>query len=723
MKNRRFLKEAVMILALFLVVLFFLRKGILGKGVFFGADEIASDLLHLIYTHHDYTTGLLKNGQIPLWNPYAGSGGPVLGESQSGIYYPLELIYYFLMPANLAFNWMIISAYLLIAAGTYIYGRSVGLIRSAAFFSSIAFTLSGFMVGHLRHVTIINTVAFMPLMFFVCERLIFRPRLYWSAALAILIYLSFAPGHLTTAYLVLLVLVAYFLVRLWFVFESKKPESLRPIILFFTAIILGIISSAGTILPAVERIKYSNRASFGIEGALSPAYKLKYLLMFLLPHAFGDPSNGSWDMRIESYWENIGYIGILPLVMAALGAYRGKKNGYILGISFLVFLSFLLLLGNFTFFYSLVRNWVPGFSFTRVPGRFLLYIDFFLSILSGFGLMFVSTSLKGFLKRALIPFIVLLAVFDLFHFGYKFNNVMPVSYFDAPETVKFLKKDPDLFRIRQVGFEQSWQQAWLDSGGWQGNLSAYMAQREVLPPDYNLAFGIASPAFIYGMSGRFGVMRSIELDAAVLESLKQARAADFFGMENVKYLLSQFDMGEISNFNLAAKIPTSVGNKTTYIYQNKKWLPRAFLVGKVLYAENSQNILGTMILSDFDPKTSVILEERNVALGSGEGRVVIDSYQDNQVELTVEAKDGGFLVLSDTYYPGWKATIDGKDTKILRADYAYRAVYTPGGIHKVIFSYESGWVKVGAIITFASLLVIFAVFAFSLIKGITGGRG
>ena len=85
-------------------------------------------------------------------------------------------------------------------------------------------------------------------------------------------------------------------------------------------------------------------------------------------------------------------------------------------------------------------------------------------------------------------------------------------------------------------------------------------------------------------------------------------------------------------------------------------------------------------------------------------------------EIVVEALVPGFLVLSDTFYPGWKAEVDGNPTEIYRANYAFRAVPVDAGNHTVKFFYTPTHWKVGILISSASLLIAIAGLGYTLVK-------
>ena len=76
----------------------------------------------------------------------------------------------------------------------------------------------------------------------------------------------------------------------------------------------------------------------------------------------------------------------------------------------------------------------------------------------------------------------------------------------------------------------------------------------------------------------------------------------------------------------------------------------------------------------------------------------------NRLSLLVKTNENAFLVLSDTYFPGWKVLIDGKEENIYRADYNLRAVLLGAGTHQVKFIYDPLSFKLGAIITFLGII-------------------
>jgi uncharacterized membrane protein YfhO len=109
---------------------------------------------------------------------------------------------------------------------------------------------------------------------------------------------------------------------------------------------------------------------------------------------------------------------------------------------------------------------------------------------------------------------------------------------------------------------------------------------------------------------------------------------------------------------------------------------------------------------DFDPAQTVILEEGQSLKTQPQSQLAILDYGIDAVTIAVETDRPGYLVLSDAYYPGWQATVDGQPETIRRANYAFRAVYVPAGEHIVQFRFDPVIWKIGVGVTGCTLLAL-----------------
>lgn len=130
------------------------------------------------------------------------------------------------------------------------------------------------------------------------------------------------------------------------------------------------------------------------------------------------------------------------------------------------------------------------------------------------------------------------------------------------------------------------------------------------------------------------------------------------------------------------------------IYLNEGYFERAFFVPQAIIAETPAGALEAVVAHQSELDEIVILELVNQApppdFGAGtaaSSNIEIMEYDLNRVELQASTDLAGFLVLADTYYPGWRATIDGERTPVYQADYLLRAIYLPPGDHTIEFSF------------------------------------
>jgi hypothetical protein len=179
---------------------------------------------------------------------------------------------------------------------------------------------------------------------------------------------------------------------------------------------------------------------------------------------------------------------------------------------------------------------------------------------------------------------------------------------------------------------------------------------------------------------------------------------------SVKYVLTCPDTPFQPSDNL-----TLVYDKYYRVYKNQNALPRALIV--------THPILGASVAASIDqlsayrsgkdfvqamPKPAASVPSGLESEKNGNSADIVN-YTPNEVEIAVKAEsNGGYLLLNDIYFPGWKAFVDGQATEILKANGIFRAVHVDKGSHRVVFRYRPLSIAIGALISLLSLLVIFA---------------
>jgi len=255
----------------------------------------------------------------------------------------------------------------------------------------------------------------------------------------------------------------------------------------------------------------------------------------------------------------------------------------------------------------------------------------------------------------------------------------PTLGFRHEDVVTFLQRDSDLFRIEGA------------AGAWQ--------------PDAALVHGLYDAGGVYNPLG-----------LAPYQAYRWAvgeRGGPLYNLLGVKYVLANKIKDGGSPPGDERLVPVYTANPEIDVYLNTAALPRALLVYRSQVVDDHAAAWQAIHAPEFDPTQVVVLDgERRMAnggerVGDG-GHISFVCYGLNEVELAVRTPVSGYLVLSDVYYPGWRATVDGVPAEVLRADYVFRAVLLPPGEHTVRMEFVPWTWRVGlavSIVTWVGLVV------------------
>jgi hypothetical protein len=145
------------------------------------------------------------------------------------------------------------------------------------------------------------------------------------------------------------------------------------------------------------------------------------------------------------------------------------------------------------------------------------------------------------------------------------------------------------------------------------------------------------------------------------------------------------------------------------IYENLTVQPRAFVVHNASLAGNDKEVLERLSDPEFDPAREVVLSQDHGAIEfeghDAQATVRVLAYEPERIRLGVTLQQPGYLVLTDTNFPGWRAEVDGQDVPILRADLYFRAVALSHGSHEVVFHYRPVSAQLGLGISLLAVLL------------------
>ncbi len=673
-----------------------------------------------------------KRFQLPLWNPYTMAGMPLLGSLQSAAFYPLNILL-FILPFSIGWSVLILLQPILAGIFSYFYLRNLGLYRISSILGGLVFAFCGFSVAWLEWGTVEHVGVWLPLILLAIDKLFFhlhalnakrKTFLYvWSAILVFSLCASFFAGHLQTFFYLLITAVAYCLVR-WI----QGGRAVRYFVWFFVLFLLFAVITCVQWLPLFQLINLSARDIDqlnwqNIQGWFIP---WQHLIQFVVPDFFGNPTTlnywGTWN-----YGELIGYVGIIPLIMALYALFfRRDRAVFFFGTIFFLSLIFALP----TYFAQLPYIYHIPFLSTAQPTRLLFLTDFSLSILAAFGmdwyirhdkklhiiypvlfigaifiglwlfvmhgsgetilvakrnlyfptllfaLTFVVVVINILVKQKrifflLIGILLLMSLVDLFRFAQKFTPFTSSDYlFPHTAILSFLQHDTSQFRIMAT-------------------------DPRIMPPNFSVAYHLQSvdgydPLYLrrYGEliaaseRGRPDIHPPFGFNRIITPENSNSRIIDLLG---VKYILSFSD--------LPNKQFTRVeGEGLTNLYQNNNAFPRAFFTANVRPVNSKQEAIGALLDNLVDLHKTAIVEnwdgDSNLFT---QGNVVITQYSDNRIIMHSENNGQGFLVLTDSYYPTWSATVctengsNCQEKKMYLTDYNFRGIVVPAGNHRIEF--------------------------------------
>ena len=412
MKTRPEWQRAVPLCALLLLPCLLLWPVVFGGAVFLPADLLhdvapwrTSDPKTLVpwnplhwdgmaefYPWRLFAAQTLRAGFIPLWNPHQFCGTPFVANSQSAVFYPLNLLFC-LLPVARAFGVSVLLHLWLTGFFQYRFLRSpaLGLGRGAALLGAVAWQMCHWQVAWLALPTFLCVSAWLPLALLLVDRAAERPTPARAVPLGLVLGLMLLAGHLQIALYCFGLVGAYALFRLRSLWRAKWPALLGCTAL---ALALAFGLAAPQLLPAVELSRFSHRAGGAVTGAAYAGYvRLALppadLVTLFLPGFYGNPTLGTfWGIGTNggpgAYMENACYGGVLPLLLALLaivGTWRMRAETRFFAWAALTVL--LLALG--TPLNALPFFGLPGFAQTGSPGRILVLWSFCVSVLAAAG--------------------------------------------------------------------------------------------------------------------------------------------------------------------------------------------------------------------------------------------------------------------------------------------------------------------------------------------------
>jgi hypothetical protein len=710
------------------------------------------DLVSFLYPIYSFIARSLKASDLPLWNPYLYGGAPFAADNQSGLLYPVNLATFLLRPQldYRAMELLAVTHFYLAGACAYLglrYARRQPLKRWAALAGAAAFMFSDLFVTHFGNLNMIACAAWLPLIFYLFRRSLEEKRRALAACAGVVLGLAALAGHVQPLLYTALALGLYFLYHAYGHRDCGWRALIRMVSLLALTAIVALGVAAPALLPSFEMSRLSLRAELTYQDASQYSLPPVALVGLLVPGIFGRGPGGYWGPwpRVE-----VGYLGILPLVLAGL-ALLLRRDNLTRFLALLAVLALFLALGDSTVLHGWLYRFVPGFDMIRAPARIIYLLDFAVAGLAALGLDALLRPIPGSSRdawRQLLrysPFILVGITLVILPATYA---TLLYSQDKAPEVFARLLSGTngvvfallllscglailclrsrrrvhqftlglfvfvlilcDLassgayteleFKDPTAGFEHPAAIAFLKNDPEYYRIDTRTEVWDVWQPDLSLlhkvfdVWGIYNPLVLADYHRYWEGLGS--------------RSSPLYDFLNAKYIVGHKDVVlDWQKFELAFEADPVVN-----IYRNTQALARAFVVHKSWSVSDQEQAFVAIHRADFEPATTVVVEQGSTlaasAPGTSEAHIV--SYSNNEIRLQAATSLPGYLVMSEVYYPGWKVEVNGRPADLKRANYAFRSVFLPAGAHQVRFYFQPTTWRIGVLCSLVTWITLAA---------------
>jgi len=658
MTDRRI--DAVALSLLALVVLWLMWGPLVaGNALYF------RDLQVFFIPLKQFLADALARGELPFWNPGVSMGTPYFAEMQTGVLYPASWL--LLLADGTRGIGLLLSFHLLLAAaGSYGLARSMGLAAPAALAGAAVFAFGGCMLSTLNMINFMQALAWLPWVLWAFERDARAPGPRSWALAALTVGLQTLAGAPDVSIMTGLVVAG----RQIMLASGGLRVRLAWLPRVAAAYLAALLLASPQLLATYELYGQSVRTS-GLSTAEIQSYSLRFgeLLSLILP-----PALSREDWRITEVYSGgyvplflslyIGWIAI-AFSLFALWARRGPAL-------------FWLTLGGVGVFLALGGNnpaamWVyETIAIFRYPEKYVVLLHVSLAMLTGLG---VDAWLRKYARRprwllaAVMAILVMMA--DLVGFNGEINLEAPGDYYaldDIPETRWLGREGAGFVYTRPDYRDQS------DSVR-----EVYGEYRRQLSPHIGTLAGVR---YVQGTEGL--IIRDHALISGLLDELPpNGQFLQHLAFLNVRYIMTDVPLFQRSRWlKQSARQLTpllwDVGQPRPMLY-----FPRVVLNRGSDYLQTAAQDRATILGQSAFAATPGGVDE-----GGLRGRVLSSERPSpNRMTARVRVEGHGLLVWNESWYPGWRVTVDGARQTVVRANHLFNGVWLEDGEHEVVFEF------------------------------------
>ncbi len=728
--------------------------------------NIYSDQYIAGYSFREFGAQVLRaTGGFALWNPYLFGGMPYVGAMHGDIFYPTAWMR-MVMPTDVAMTWGMILHYMLGGFATYVFLRALGLRFFGALVGAMAYMLSGWNGSYVSpgHDGKIFVGAMLPLAMLCVLRAVRDGRKWAWGALSIVVGLAMLSPHpQLTQYLLMGTGAFGLFVAFGIDGKPDRATAIRRLGLALGAVGLGLAISAIQYLPVMEFTPFSPRAGGrGYDFATSFSFPPVELINTLIPEFTGGLEQYWGPNFIHHHNE---YIGAAVWLLAIAAFRSGMRTRAVIFWAGVVALFTLWALGGNTPFYLLVYNLVPGSKFFRAPSTVFFMATFAMAILAGYGAqgLLVRPVSRRFLLAAggTITLVFLLGVSGAMtglasafagpelaervqsNAGALMSGTVRAMAFAALALLICLLRDrgtivPAVAGWALVGavtldqvsvLRAFWRflpaakvsfasdaaidfikQATVNNPG---RVIDMPIDRTSLPRDPELRYsGLMAHGVRQALGYHGNELRRYDDLTGGEEQRTQLANPNFWALANVRFFLTDTPRFPIDSAKLLVGPTKDAHGSTIYLYGLPGDNRAAWVAPAIIKAADSVTL--TTVLDPRFPVHSVAIfsdsaDVKAVSLQAPPApldlAVTVTRYDPGAITLSLAAPApaGSALVVSENFYPGWTATVDGKPATAARAMYSLIGIPLPAGARSVELRFASASYEKGKVISLVAV--------------------
>jgi hypothetical protein len=724
------------LLVLALLVLF--HRLLAGETLFWGLPALQ------FYPWREFAFGELRAGHLPTWNPYLGAGAPLLANYQTAVFYPPNWLF-LLLPGPQAMSLIAVLHVVWAGLGMWMFAGALGLAPFGRGMSTLSFALSGYLIARLGSFPTADAAAWIPWIFWLAQRVLAGQHWRDAGWLGLAFGMQLLAGHAQTAWYSS---VGVGLYVLWRVLWRQREQRLYTLALAGVGMVLGLAVAAAQLIPTVEYLGESQRSGgLDYETLTNLSYHPARLITLLSPDFYGTPADGSYITK-GIYFEDAAYIGFVPFVsaIAAVAGWMCKRKNLSAHPTFstvpfwvvLALVALVVAMGKYNPGFRFLYDHVPTFNTFREPVRWLILTTFSLSVLAGIGTQHWG---RGkwvvFWSRLAAAGGGGMAVMALgfLRFGDSGSKNLEVlsrgmvvlgcwiavaALFTLTQPVDPSPTSPRAWRTAVLVFV-ALDLAWAANGLNPTVPAEFFDRRDVSLPagrtywyeDYrqDLTFGSPENAAVQvdgyfdltdyrrASEGWQAVRASLLPDINMLDRVPSLNNNDpLLPSYYSEYVDLIERLGEAASALLqAAGVSRTYGTKPTgwqgespYIAPEPVALAR--LVPQADWYGSDKAIKEALLDPAWNPAQTVILAGEPAVESDmpdmTNGKVVVLESGPTTQHYRVTSDGAAYLVIAQTWYPGWTATLNGKPASLYRANLAFQAVAVPPGEMDVTLAYH-----------------------------------